>query len=106
MDRVIKGIRAYNHDDNYLRQVAVGWALARGKSGWRKALRDTRGDRGHGGDRHGNWKAMSSQRPRACLREAGEADEELNLLEKALGIARSGAKYQFPELSTPKVMSG
>jgi class 3 adenylate cyclase/predicted ATPase len=34
--------------------------------------------------------------------ESGEASEGLNLLEKALGIARSGAKYQFPELLRTK----
>jgi tetratricopeptide (TPR) repeat protein len=38
---------------------------------------------------------------RACG-ESGEASEGLNLLERALEIARSGAKYQFPELLRAK----
>ena len=38
---------------------------------------------------------------RACG-ESGEASEGLNLLERALDIARSGAKYQFPELLRAK----
>ena len=38
---------------------------------------------------------------RACG-ESGEASEGLNLLERALGIAKSGAKFQFPELLRTK----
>ena len=38
---------------------------------------------------------------RACGK-SGEASEGLNLLERALDIARSGAKYQFPELLRAK----
>jgi predicted ATPase len=34
--------------------------------------------------------------------ESGEASEGLNLLDRALEIARSGAKYQFPELLRAK----
>ena len=78
----------------------LGWALA--TRGTRRKVLERCARRLRPLQRLGwHWKAISSVSSRSCG-ESGEASEGMNLLERALEIARSGAKYQLPEFLRTK----